>query len=269
MASNKDLYKEFDVKKKIKWECPTESGAPLLTMPNIPKELHGVAPRVVLGDRWWNLVRRYCYEKADDTCEICGAKPEQLRNRHAHELYKINYRLGTSEFVRPICICYTCHCLGIHTGRAITLHKQGNPMFPKEALLAGAEHVFKLISDWNKAHPKKSPLRVYATWLEYLRVPELEQPMRELIEKYNMKFYVESDNRRAKWGDWKLIIGDREFPTPYKNEKDWEKAMEEAAKNDTYRIYGAKKKKYASLNDVEITDKDIKRVERAEVPESF
>lgn len=269
MASNKDLYKEFGVKEVIKWAPREESGAPLITMPNIPKPLHGRAPRVVLGDKWWNLVRKHCYLKADDTCEICGEKPEHLRNRHAHELYKINYRIGTSEFIKPVCVCYTCHCLGIHTGRALTLYKQGNPLFPKEALLNGAEHAFKLVSDWNKAHPKKTPLRVYATWLEYLRQPELEKPMRELIEKYNIKFYTEKESRCANWGDWKLIIAGNEYPTPYANEKEWEKAMEEASKNDSYRIYGVKKKKFTSTDDVEISADDIIRINQAEIPEGF
>ena len=43
----------------------------LLLHPNIPKVLHGVAPRVVLGAKWWDAERRACYERAElkgDTC---------------------------------------------------------------------------------------------------------------------------------------------------------------------------------------------------------
>ena len=39
----------------------------------------------------------------------------------------------------------------------------------------------------------------------------------------------------AEWGKWKLIIGDQEYPTPYEDEKAWEKAMEERGKQDTAR----------------------------------
>ena len=40
----------------------------------------------------------------------------------------------------------------------------------------------------------------------------------------------------AKWKDWKLIIGDQEYPTPYENEDAWKDAMEERGKQDTARI---------------------------------
>ena len=60
--------------------------------------------------------------------------------------------------------------------------------------------------------------------------------MEELIKKYDVKFYMEDEKKAAKWEDWKLIIGDKEFPTPYKNEEAWKEAMEERGKQDTARI---------------------------------
>ena len=60
--------------------------------------------------------------------------------------------------------------------------------------------------------------------------------MEKLIEKYNMKFYEEDPKKMAKWSDWKLIIGNREFPTPYANQKEWEEAMKARGEQDTARI---------------------------------
>lgn len=229
-------FPEYDIKQVIKWEPQDEKDLRcLITMPNIPKPLHGVAPRVVLGDVWWNRTRKVCYLWAKDTCEICGEKPENLRHRHGHELYRVNWRLGETEFVRAICVCARCHLLGVHTGRAITLYGRGNPLFSAEALLDGAEHAFKLIHDYNADHKGKQPIRAYCTFIEYLRHPELEKPMRELIEKYDIKFYAENTKRMAKWGEWRLKIGERYYPTPYANEKEWREAMEEASKKDTDR----------------------------------
>lgn len=226
---------KYDVKLIKKWRPPKYSDTrALIAMPNIPKPTHGLSPRTLLGAKTWNHMRKSCYANADDTCEICGAKPENLRHRHGHEVYEIDYEKGIVKFVRVFCICSMCHLAGIHTGRAITLFKQGNPLYPKEFLLEGAEHAFKIINEYNKDHPK-ADLRAYVTFLDYLKCPELKETMEELIEKYHIKFYKEDTKNMAEWGKWKLIIGDQEYPTPYEDEKAWEKAMEERGKQDTAR----------------------------------
>ena len=60
--------------------------------------------------------------------------------------------------------------------------------------------------------------------------------MEELIEKYSVKFYQEDEKKMADWPEWRLIIGEREYPTPYTCEKDWKEAMEEQGKKDTARL---------------------------------
>ena len=180
-------------------------------------------------------MRKAAYHSAKDTCEICGEKPEDLHRRHGHEVYEIDYKNGVATFKRVFCICSMCHLAGIHTGRAITLYKQGNPLYPKEFLLEGAEHAFKIISEYNKDNPG-ADLRAYATFLEYLKCDELKEPMDELIKKYNIKFYREDNKHSAKWSDWKLVINNKEYPTPYADESEWEKAMEEKGKKDTARM---------------------------------
>lgn len=260
----------LDLKYVTRWTPPQDDDLrPLIAMPNIPKPLHSVAPRTVLGARVWNLLRKHCYEVADDTCEICGEKPELARRRHAHEVYEIDYEHGTSKFIRAFCLCSLDHLGCIHTGRAITLYAQNNPLYPKEFLLEGAEKAFTIISSFNRDHPEGESLRAYSTFIEYLKFDELREPMLKLIKKYDIKFYMEDPKKMAKWKDWKLIIGDREYPTPYKNEKEWQKAMEEASKNDTARIYGAKKKKFDGLDSVNITDKDLEKINNTEIPEGF
>lgn len=263
------MNNKYDIKLITKWRPPKYSDArTLIAMPNIPKPTHALNPRTLLGATEWDYMRKACYADANDTCEICGAKPENLRNRHGHEVYEIDYEKGVVKFVRVFCLCSLCHLGGIHTGRAITLFKQGNPLYPKEFLLAGAEHAFKIISEYNKKHPK-ADLRAYATFLDYLKCDELKAPMEELIEKYQIKFYKEDPKKMADWPDWKLVVGKKEYPSPYKNEKEWKVAMEEAGKKDTARIYGAKKKKFTGIDDVDITETHVKMVEEANVPESF
>lgn len=236
MGVPKYITKDYDVKYITKWTPPEgEDLRPLIAMPNLPKPTHALAPRTLLGASTWNHMRKACYAEAGDTCEICGERPENLRHRHAHEVYEIDYEKGTVKFVRAFCICALDHLGCIHTGRAITLFKQGNPLYPKEFLLEGAEKAFKTISEYNRDHPG-TDLRAYSTFLEYLKSDELKEPMEKLIKKYDMKFYEEDEKKMAKWKDWKLIIGGQEYPTPYKDEKAWKEAMEEKGRKDTARI---------------------------------
>lgn len=228
----------LDLKYVTKWEPPADDDLrPLIAMPNIPKPCHALAPRTLLGTSTWDRMRRACYAQAEDTCEICGDCPEEKRRRHGHEAYKIDYETGTVEFVRVYCLCSLCHLGCIHTGRAITLYNQKNPLYPKEFLLEGAKKAFTIISSYNHDHPE-ADLRAYSTFIEYLRYDELCDPMLELIRKYNIKFYQEDPKKTAKWKEWKLIIGKREYPTPYANESEWRHAMEEQNENDTARIAG-------------------------------
>ena len=227
--------KQYDVKLVDGWLPPKgDDLRPLIAMPNIPRPLHGVNPRTLLGASTWNHMRKFCYAKADNTCQICGNKPENLRHRHGHEVYEINYATGTAVFKQVFCVCSLCHLACIHTGRAITLWKKHNPLYPTEFLLKGAEHAFKIIHDYNQDNPG-ADLRAYATFLDYLKHDELKGPMEKLIEKYDIKFYKEVEDM-VPWGDWKLIIGDQEYPTPYKDEQAWKDSMEEREAKDSARV---------------------------------
>lgn len=242
----------LDIKYVTSWAPPTSDDLrPLIAMPNIPRPLHTVAPRTVLGATVWNKMRKECYEKANDTCEICGECPEDKRKRHAHEAYVINYEEGTATFVGVFCLCALDHLGCIHTGRAVTLYSQNSPLVTKDFLLAGAEKAFTIISSYNKDHPE-ADLRAYSTYIEYLKFDELREPMLELIKRYNIKFYQEDPKKMAKWGAWRLILDGEEYPTPYKNEKEWQKAMEKKTYNDKFG-------KGVEINVKPLTDEEVKK----------
>ena len=119
----------LDLKYVTHWAPPNATDLrPLIAMPNVPKPLHGVAPRTVLGTTTWNKMRRECYEKANDTCEICGDCPDDKRKRQAHEVYVVNYSTGESVFIGCVCLCQQCHLACIHNGRAITLYSKKSPL---------------------------------------------------------------------------------------------------------------------------------------------
>lgn len=225
----------IDLKFVLRWDPPEgDDLRPLIAMPNIPRPLHGpgLQPRTIFGPGVWNKMRKACYQSVHDTCEICGEKPENTRFRHAHEVFKIDYKKGTSEFVRCFCLDAQCHLSCIHNGRALTLYSKGASYMPASKLLAGAEKAFSIIRDYNKDHPGED-VRLYSTYIEYLAHAELKGPMLSLIKEYDAKFYMEDPKKTAKWSDWKVIVGVEEYPTPYKNKDEWRKAMEQRSYNDT------------------------------------
>ena len=152
---------------------------------------------------------------------------------NCHEAYVIDYEKGTCIFAGVFCLCALDHLGCIHTGRAITLYSKNSPLITKEFLLEGAEKAFTIISSYNRDHPE-ADLRAYCTYLQYLKFEELRKPMLKLIKKYDISFYSEDPKKMAPWGEWRLILDGEEYPTPYKNEKEWEKAMEKKTYNDKF-----------------------------------
>lgn len=218
---------EFDIKTVLAWTAPKEDGAPIIAMPNVPAPLHGQAPRTLLGKSTWDHMRKFCYYNANYKSQISGEDLDGTTNDkkcNAHELYSYDYVHGKAYFERAVCISPVEHNF-IHSGRMLTMYKKGNPLMPKKYLLKVVENGFRIIHDWNKAHPKKRPLRVYATIADYALVPSLREEMLELIDKYDIKFYKEDDKMTAGWGEWSLHIGNKDYESPYATQKEWEEAM--------------------------------------------
>lgn len=225
---------KIKVEKKTSWLCPHDYNQIILSGPNLPKPLHGVNPRTFMGSVAWGKTRKRTYYLAKYKCQICGADCSESGSMDAHELYDIDYVKGTSTFKRVVGICKNCHNF-YHSGRLITLYRRRNPLYPSSKVLSIVEHGFQVIYKWNQAHPDEPKLKAYETFLEYLKHDELSPKMEELIEKYEIEFWGEDKKKLAEWGDWKLVFGNREYPTPYKDYVAWEEAMKEASRNDNVR----------------------------------
>lgn len=99
----------------------------ILLCPRTPEPLHGVVPRVILGQTWWNKTRREAYASTNFRCEACGVHKDKAKSKQwleGHELYDIDYQNGTSVYVRTVPLCHYCHNY-IHSGRMFTLLQQG------------------------------------------------------------------------------------------------------------------------------------------------
>lgn len=225
---------DFDVITVDHWECPAENGVPILTMPNIPRALHGngLQPRTIYGKTVWDFMRKKCYLDADYKSEISGIEPPKGR-LESHELFSYDYLKQEGIFQRCIALTKEEHAF-IHSGRLITMYKEGNVFYPKHYVLKVVENGYKLIHDYNVAHPDQEPLRTYVTTLEYLDT-DLHDDMVRLIQKYDIKFYREHIPKNKLWKGWHVIVGSKRYNSPYKSAQDWKDAMSEMNKNDSER----------------------------------
>lgn len=214
----------YDIAPLSHWEAPEQNGAALLAMPNIPKPLHGQAPRVIVGEAKWQIMRTKCYMGAHYTCEICG-KYLGKGKTDAHEVYDVDYANRKSTFVRAVCVCKTCHS-SIHCGRAITSYKKGKKGFTRDILLKQAKHTFQLVADYNYSHPA-APIRLHGSWVEWLKCPELAKWMVPMIEQYSIGFYspTPDDGAPEYWGDWRLVFKGKEYQPKYPTLEAWDEAF--------------------------------------------
>lgn len=159
----------------------------ILLHPNIPKPLHGLAPRTIMGQEWWDVVRQEAYAKAGYCCDACGVpKSEALYHKwlECHELYEIDYPKGRMVFKELVALCHACHNY-IHSGRMKILVRKGEMEDEKmEAILKRGN---KIIRDAKLRRPRPP-------------------------------------TKCAPWEDWVLVFEGREYPAKHKSFEEWQEA---------------------------------------------
>ena len=224
----------LDVKTVDRWECVEDKGAPLLTMPNVPRALHGkgMQPRTIFGDETWGYMRKQCLVRSGYRSEVSGICPAD-GGLQVHELFRYDYLQQEGVFVRCVALTGMEHDF-IHSGRMVTLYKEGAARYTKEYVLSVIENGFRIINEYNKANPGQQPLRVYTSILSLLET-ELHDEVEELIMKYDISFYQERIEKSKLWKGWHVIVGTNRYDTPYSNERDWKEAMKKASASDPER----------------------------------
>lgn len=162
----------------------------ILLCPNIPAPLHGVAPRVVLGNKWWGQTRKAAYASTSYHCVACGVYKYNARFRkhlEAHEVYTVDYLLGRMYYQETVPLCHSCHNY-IHSGRLATLLEKGKI-----------------------SHSKFSAIIRHGD--DVLRRANLQPP-----NQYNGPV--------ANWSNWRLVIDNKEYPPKFVTKAQHQKAFE-------------------------------------------
>ena len=80
----------------------------ILLHPNIPKPLHGINPRTVMGQAWWDVERKKAYAAAGFKCEACGVvKKDAMFHQwlEAHEYFDYDYDCGVLRLKKLVALC--------------------------------------------------------------------------------------------------------------------------------------------------------------------
>ena len=168
---------------KVEWTRRPE----VLMCPQIPKPMHGVAPREILGQRWWDQTRQAAYRSTAFHCLACGTwkgVAEYRRWLEGHEWYEIDYCRGRMTYVECIPLCHLCHSY-IHVGRLQALLEKGE--IHQAKYVAVLQHGDRV-----------------------LREAGLRRP-------------TPYDGPCAEWGRWRLVLEGKEYPPKFETFEAWQK----------------------------------------------
>lgn len=171
----------------------------LLMHPNIPKPMHGLNPRTLLGQEWWDAQRQLAYRKNNFCCWACGVHRSQAKHHkwlEAHECYEIDYGKGRIEMKLIVALCHLCHN-SIHSGRL--------------NMLLGAGKITQSFYDEVKEHEAHVLSNIHGL------VPELE--FLRITLSNRMKAQTTSDF--AEWDSWRLILEGKEYKPLFTSYEHW------------------------------------------------
>jgi hypothetical protein len=184
----------------------------ILTHPHIPKPMHGLSPRTIMGLDWWYSIRKEVYARYNYHCIACGVSQTEAKLHHwleAHEFWHIDYETGICEITSIEPLCHYCHNF-IHSGRmAIILGKEKS----KEKIVKILEHGFRILA--------KNKLKCFPFTLNFAESL--------CANTCGVDAYDLPDGDVA-WKDWKLIWNGYEYHSRFKSFAEWKSFYQNGGK---------------------------------------
>ncbi len=157
----------------------------ILLAPNIPQPLHGLNPRSIMGQDWWDVERQKAYKKAGYCCEACGVAKQEAEYHawlEAHEVYTYAYAKGVATFAGLVALCHSCHNF-IHSGRMVMLVRSGKMSAEKER--------------------------------------DICRHGQEVLRKAGLRKRQPKPKKVAAWSDWCLMFNGVKYETQFASQEDW------------------------------------------------
>lgn len=168
----------------------------ILMQPQLVKPLHNLAPRIIMGQAWWNRTRQVSYAKNNYHCYACGIHKANAKFKQwleAHESYTIDVEKKQYKLEEIIALCHACHNY-IHAGRLQAIFEKGEISEYKYRTIHEHGDTLLLINDLDK---KK------AWWTD---------------EKIYPKLFPELDGT---WNEWHLLFNGKKYFSRFENYESW------------------------------------------------
>jgi len=162
----------------------------ILLHPQIPKPLHLMSPRDILGPEWWDKTRKEAYGRYYPYCHACCVDKYEAKYHYwleGHEMYDIDYTTGRVEFVDVAALCHSCHSF-IHQGRLRMLTGIGK---------ISQEQYHSILAHGRKVLAEAGLLS---------KVP---------------KYVKEGTGHTAKWEDYHMVIHGVRYEQRFKGYEEW------------------------------------------------
>jgi len=205
-----NLGERFAAKLAARPQMPVPPEPGLLLSLGIPRPMHGLAPRVVMGKEWWDQTRNEAYQRTNFHCLACEVhKTEAKFHRwlEAHEIYDIHFSKGRMKYLETVPLCHACHCY-VHLGRTWNLMQQGQ--VTEEKFLEIYNHGQQILIKAGLPHPSYQEVSDALT---------------------NLEMY----GKAAPWEKWRLCIGKKKYKPLYESYEDWVNSVQ-AFKNAPLEI---------------------------------
>jgi len=173
----------------------------LLQHENIPKPLHGMNPRTILGRMWWDKKRQEAYAKEKYHCWACGVHKSEAKYHRwleGHENYDINYETGCVRLIEITALCHSCHNF-IHSGRMYMMVQQGEIKLSK--MIDIMEHGLTILKR-NNLTPSDST-KIICKMLTELEIK------------------VQNEMSFADWQDWHIIFDGKKYYSKFRDINEW------------------------------------------------
>lgn len=183
----------------------------LLTHPNIPKPLHGINPRTIMGKERWDVLRQEVYASTNYHCAACGVhKSKAFYHKwlEAHEDYDIDYVRGIVTINKIVPLCHACHNF-IHSGRLYMLFKSGE--YSKKKCQHILQRGFTILAEHNL-------VGFIGTYYIYGKVFDIDED--EIFARV-LNYDFPSAFSLAEWSDWRLVYEGKEYKPKFKNYDEW------------------------------------------------
>jgi len=159
----------------------------LLGQANIPKPLHGINPRTIMGDKLWARQRKVIVQ-ATPYCKACGKQTTML---DVHEDYTIDYPKATMKLNSYVPLCKFCHQF-IHSGLlAVLIAKKS---IPKALGIDILKHGISICRENN--------VKVFISTFELAN--------KLGVNTKDVKFWKPAPSYKS-WEDWRLIFGNKVY----------------------------------------------------------